>query len=128
MPRGNIQNLIQNKERTPEERKAIATKAGKASGEVRKRRKTYKEILETLLCKKTDPSLVLEAARKMIKENITVDEALGIVAVAKALNGDFAFWKEIRETLEGKDAQTLELKGKVTLEDLLKKAEGKSDY
>ena len=81
----------------------------------------------TTLCyiEKDEKYLMLHRVKK---ENITIDEALGIVAVAKALNGDFAFWKEIRETLEGKDAQTLELKGKVTLEDLLKKAEGKSDY
>ena len=127
-PKGNPQNLVKNSDRTPEERKELAKKAGKASGNARKRRKTYQEILETLLGKETAPEMVLEAARKMIKDKITVDEALGIVAVAKALNGDFAFWKEIKETLEGKEAQKLELTGKVTLEELVSKVEGKSDY
>ena len=127
-PNGNPQNLIKNCDRSPEERKEMARRAGIASGKVRQQRKKYKDILDTLLCKEANPELVLDAAKKMIKDNVTVDEALGIVAVAKALNGDFNFWKEIRETLEGKDAQIVELKGKLTLEDYLKKAQGKSDY
>lgn len=127
-PKGNPQNLIKNSERTPEQRRELAKKAGKVSGEKRKRRKTYQEILETLLGKETSPELVMEAARKMIDEKVTVDEALGIVAVAKALNGDFAFWKEIKETIEGKEAQKLELSGKVTLEELVSRVEGNSDY
>lgn len=127
-PRGNPENLIKNSERTPEERRELARKAGKASGEKRKRRKTYQEILDTLLGKKADPATVLEAARKMIDKNITIDEALGIVAIAKALNGDYAFWKEVKETVEGKDAQELKISGSLKLEDLLKKVEDKSEY
>lgn len=127
-PRGNPENLIKNCDRTPEERRKFASKAGKASGKSRQRKKLYREILDDLAGAKADKSCIMEAAQKMCKDGITVDEAFGIVAVAKALNGDFAFWKEIREIREGKEAQKLEVSAKVTLEDLIKKVEGKSDY
>lgn len=128
--RGNPQNLIKNSERTPEERKALASKAGKASAEKRRRYKFQKEILETLLSKEVAPEMVLETARKMIKGKVTADEALSIVALARALNGDYNFWKEVKDTVEGKETQQVNLSGSVTLtlEDLIKKAEGKSDY
>ena len=42
-------NLIPNSARTPEERRQLAAKAGKASGEVRRRKKTMRQQLELLL-------------------------------------------------------------------------------
>lgn len=49
MPRGNPQNMKPLNTRTKEERKKIATKAGKRSGEVRRARKTLREELLLLL-------------------------------------------------------------------------------
>lgn len=43
------ENLIQNSDRTPEERQEQARKAGIASGEARRRKRTLKEELEILL-------------------------------------------------------------------------------
>ena len=42
-------NLIPSSMRTPEERRKIAVKAGKASGESRRKRRTAKEIARTIL-------------------------------------------------------------------------------
>lgn len=127
-PKGNPQNLFQNSERTPEERKKVASKAGKASGVARKKYKTYREVLESLLGATADPDMIMTAAKKVVKGNMTISEALVMVALTKALNGDFAFWKEIKETMEGKQAQKLEIEGLITLEDLIKKVEDKSEY
>lgn len=43
MARGNKKNLINNADLTPEQRKANASKAGKASVEVKRKRKTMRE-------------------------------------------------------------------------------------
>ena len=45
----NPENLKPNSERTPSERKKLASKAGRASGASRRRRKTFKELLEVAL-------------------------------------------------------------------------------
>ena len=45
----NSGNLIPNSDRTPEERKALATKAGKASGKARAEKKRLKEAVEKVL-------------------------------------------------------------------------------
>lgn len=44
----NPENIIPNSERTPEERKAIATAGGIASGEARRRKRTLRELAEIL--------------------------------------------------------------------------------
>jgi hypothetical protein len=49
MPRGNEQNLIRNEDLTPEQRRENTSKAGVASGEARRKRKTLREELLALL-------------------------------------------------------------------------------
>lgn len=49
MPRGNEQNLIKPEDLTPEERRVNASKAGVASVESRRKRKTLREELLALL-------------------------------------------------------------------------------
>lgn len=46
--RGNIDNLVFNDQRTPEQIKANAIKAGKASGEARRKRRTMREWAKAL--------------------------------------------------------------------------------
>lgn len=127
-PRGNPENLIKSSELPPEERRRRAIHASKVSAEVRHRRKTYKEILDCLCAGEANKGCIMEAAQKMCKEGITIDEALNIVAISKALLGDYAFWKEVREVREGKDPQKVEVSGTLTLEDYLKRVEDKSGY
>lgn len=47
----NPQNLIPNDQRTPSQRRENARKAGKASGEARRRRKAFSEAFDVLLQK-----------------------------------------------------------------------------
>lgn len=68
----NPQNLKKNTERTPSERSELARKAGKASGEKRRKNKTMRETLTAALC------IVDPESRKTQKELVAVamiDEA-----------------------------------------------------
>lgn len=49
MPRGNPKNLVPNEARTPKERQENARKAGKASGEARRRKRDMREAANQLL-------------------------------------------------------------------------------
>jgi hypothetical protein len=44
-----MSNLIRKDDRTPEERRSMTSKAGKASGEARRRKKAFKQILNAML-------------------------------------------------------------------------------
>lgn len=86
MPRGNIDNLVPNEARTPEERRDNARKAGVASGEARRAKKTMREVLEVLL----------ETVDKgSDKTNI---EVMMASAVRKAMNGDLKAMEFVRDT------------------------------
>lgn len=77
----NEQNLIPNSERTPSERRENARKAGIASGEARRARKTLKEELLLLL---------------ELDDN---NKKITIALLEKALNGDIAAYTTIRDTI-----------------------------
>ena len=49
MDRGNKNNLVPNEERTPEQRRKNAQKAGRASGEVRREKKSAREVAKMVL-------------------------------------------------------------------------------
>ena len=86
MPRGNIDNLVPNEARTPEERRENARKAGVASGDARRAKKTMREVLEILL----------ETVDKdSDKTNI---EVMMASAVRKAMNGDLKAMEFVRDT------------------------------
>lgn len=87
MPRGNIDNLVPNEARTPEERRENARKAGIASGEARRLKRTMRDILEELL---SAPSI--ESPDK------TNNEVIMASAVRKAKGGDLKAMEFIRDT------------------------------
>lgn len=89
--RGNIKNLIKNEDLTPEERRRNASKAGKASVEARRKKKTYREILEILMDRKIQNSKTGEV--------VTTDEAILMAQVAKALKGNLQSAIFCRDTL-----------------------------
>ena len=95
----NEQNLVSNSERTPSERKKLASKAGKRSGEVRKQKKRIQEALNKAL------------AGKFEIDDKSVDgyAALAIRLIKKALDGDVQAFKEIRDTIGEKPKDTVEI-------------------
>lgn len=75
----NPDNLIPNSERTPEERRELASKAGKASGKARRRKAEAKKIVELLgsLPLKSAPLEnfnQLKSLADAAKANLTADE------------------------------------------------------
>ncbi len=91
----NEQNLIQNKETTPSERRENARKAGVASGEARRARKTLKE---TLLM--------------MLEEGNTQND-ITLALLQKALNGDTKAYEVIRDTVGEKPTDKIEQSGEL---------------
>ena len=74
MGRGNMDNLIPNDARTPDERRKNARKAGKASGEKRRKLRDWKEVINAVLT--------------MTLKNGPVDEDIKSIADAKGKNVD----------------------------------------
>lgn len=91
----NMQNLIPNSERTPEQLREQTRKGGIASGEARRKRKAFKEAL----------LLALETK----KGDKTIQE-IGIDAVMeKYMFGDLEAFKVIRDTVGEKPTDKVDL-------------------
>lgn len=75
----NEQNLKPNSERTPSERKQLASKAGKASGKARREKRTMKQLLEIALSLMVTNKKGETASRK---------EVIAIQLVNRAASGD----------------------------------------
>lgn len=87
----NTQNLIKNEDLTPEQRRANASKAGKASAEARKKRKTLKEELLALLA------------------NGDTQNRMSLAIIEKAMNGDTKAFEIVRDTIGEKPKDSLEV-------------------
>lgn len=87
MARGNINNLIPNSERTPEERKEIARKGGLKSGETKRRkanlRKAVKNIFEMDV-----PDVEMKDTLESMGVDASIENALVIALVKKGLYDD----------------------------------------
>ncbi len=92
-----------NKERTPEERRAAAIKAGKASGKARREKRDMKESLSILLDLAIKSGAVIDPKDKELLsevkgKNLTVSDAILIAQIQKALKGDLRAAEFIRDT------------------------------
>lgn len=75
----NEQNLKPNSERTPSERKQLASKAGKASGKARREKRKMKQLLEIALSLRVTNKKGETASKK---------EVIAIQLVNRAASGD----------------------------------------
>ena len=89
--KGNVDNLVSNDQRTPEERRKNASKAGKASVKARKERKKLKDELICLL------SLG------------KTQEHIAIAIIDKAMKGDTKAFEVIRDTIGEKPVEKVEV-------------------
>ena len=109
-------NLIPQSARTKAERREIARKGGIASGEKRREKKAMKETLETLLQmplksgKATDLDEIKNIAALKGK-NITVQEAIMLAQIQKAMKGDTKAAEYVRDTSGNKLKEGVELSG-----------------
>lgn len=98
--RYNMQNLVPNSERTPEERRRNASKAGKASAEARRGKKNLQQLLNTMLSTPATPEMVAMAQSLGIdaKDADTLYDALNVAIVKRALSGDGYAYQLIRDS------------------------------
>ena len=114
-PRGNPNVREISKMITPEQRKEYGRKGGLIKGENYKRRKEFKETLNLLLeLPLTDKTLTnvenIKSFAKLKGKNVTVDQALMVKLIQKALNGDLNAITMIRDTIGENPAVKMEVK------------------
>ena len=101
----NAENLIPNSERTPSERRANASKAGKASGKARRAKRTMREVANLVLDmsvsdgKKVDVKSIKSLA-EVNGKNIKVQDALVLTLVKNALAGNIKALQMLIELTE----------------------------
>lgn len=98
-------NLIPNEQRTPEERRANARKAGVASGKARRKKANLRKAFETILqAEVTSPNV-----KKKLEElgfDSTNEMALAMVMMQKAMKGNVRAFEQISKltTTDVKDS------------------------
>ena len=100
----NQQNLVPNEARTPEQRRENARKAGKASGQARRKKKEFREVLEELL---TLPSAELEGMTNL--------EAVCVAMLKKAQSGNVYAALFVRDTVGQKPTEKVAQTGALTI-------------
>ena len=92
----NEQNLIPGNKRTLSERRALAKKAGIASGKARREKAEFKKLIEIAL-------------QEEYKDGMTNAEAMVISMISKALEGDTKAFEVLRDTAGQKPVDKIEV-------------------
>ena len=100
---------------TPEQRREYGRKGGLKKGENYKRRKELKETLNILLDMplKTGRTTTVEKVQAFANlkgKNITVDQAMMVCLIQKALKGDLNAIAMVRDTIGEKPTEKLDVK------------------
>lgn len=108
------ENLIPQSERTKEEQRKIAKMGGIASGKARKEKKAMKDTLKTLLSMslKEQRSTDIEKIKSIAAlkgKNITVQEAIMLAQIQKAMKGDTRAAEFIRDSSGNKLKESVEM-------------------
>lgn len=107
-------NLKSLANRTTNEQRAIAKKGGIASGKARREKKLMRETLDILLSMplKNGKSASVEEIKSLAAvkgKNISVQEAILIAQVQKAMKGDTRAAEYVRDTIGQKPVETHEV-------------------
>ncbi len=116
----NEKNLVSLATRTQQERKEIARKGQKASTAVKRRRKTFREIFESILTQDVPANLDLGAMADIIREQykdkgITYDDAMGLAMTIKAVQGDTKAFEVVRDTIGQKPSDRVKIDDKINI-------------
>ena len=95
------ENLIPNEQRTPEERRENASKAGKASGEARRKKRAMKSAARLLLSMGATSPAAIRRLRSMglAEEDMTNQMAVLAAVMEKAQKGDVKAATFLRDTV-----------------------------
>ena len=96
----NPQNLIPQSKKSPEERSKIAKMGGIASGEAKRRKKTFREALEAIL----ETEVLDKNGNK-----IDLLTAISAKQIEKANKGDTKAFEVIRDTIGQKPVERVEI-------------------
>lgn len=113
MPKGRKENLLKAEDLTSEQLRERASKAGKASVEARRRKKTMREVLEFLMYK----AELSEALKQRMRDEGIRDEdmnhqmAITRSLIAKAEAGDVQAYNAICAMIGEKPAEKVEMSG-----------------
>lgn len=112
------ENLIPMSERTKEEVREIAAKGGRNSGKARRERKAMKETLELLLAMPLNDKKQCDIENvknwgALNGKNITVEQAIIVKQLQKALKGDLNAAEFIRDTSGQQPGQKVDFNGVV---------------
>lgn len=114
----NNNNLIKTSDLTPSERREIARKAGIASGKARRERRDMKKSLEILLNLSIKKGAVIdpndaETLTDIKSKNLTVQEAILVAQIQKALKGDLKSAEFLRDTSGQKPVDKKDIKQEI---------------
>ena len=113
-----IDNLIKAEDLTSEELRERARKGGIASGKARREKKAMRETLELLLSMALKDGAVsnleqIKSIASLNGKNITVQDAIMLKQIQKAMKGDTRAAEYIRDTSGNKPKEGVELSGTV---------------
>lgn len=108
--RPKTENLVSLKTRTAEEKKAIASKGGKKSVEVKRKAKAWKEIANIMLSTKaSDKNKELLKKYNINDEDADINSMIVYNLITQALKGDLNAIRELKEITGNKEAEKIEL-------------------
>ena len=108
MPQEGYPNLLSPSDRTPEELREQTRKGGIASGESRRKRKTFRESLLTILSMPVDDPETYEALKKLGLDG-TFQSAIDLAQIRLAQKGDTDASRFVRDTVGEKPREGLEI-------------------
>ena len=114
----NDENLIPNSELTPRERKERAKKMGIASGKARREKKAMKETLAALLSMPLQDGSTadieqIQSIARLNGKNITVQEAIMLAQIKKAMKGDTKAAEFVRDSSGNKLKEGVVISGEI---------------
>ena len=126
-----LKNLVSNADRTPKQRRENASKAGKASGIARAKRRTMRESLFELLSmpmKKGSLSGPVDSVAGFKDANVSLHTRILVGIAVKAVKGDVRAAEFIRDTIGEAPVQEMKVErsaaSELTEEQLRKIANG----
>lgn len=109
--KGNINNLIPNSDRSPEEVRENGRKGGINSGETRRKKKLMKDQIELLLSLPLKDKNAKDRLKKLGIDGDNLDNQMVIIISMwqKALKGDVKAFNTLRDTVGEKPKEVIEV-------------------
>lgn len=123
--KGNVDNLVKAEDLTSDELRNRAKKGGKASGKKRRDRREQKEIiLDVLSMPLAEGSIeAIQTLSAAEGANLSVNQAIVIQQVRKALDGDTKAAEYLRDTAGQKYVEKLDINTSVNIDESIQNIE-----